>query len=207
MDTDPKPATADEHGRGKPWPEVLGENTMSNGFLGNLVEVCIVTRDHRRTMEGLVRLGIGPWRVHTFTPENVTQQTYGGGPAEFSLKVCFAEGKNVIWEIMEPLGGPSIVEDFLKEHGEGIHHLAFDCENVPLERRIAAFAERGFPLTQSGRWLDQNAFAFFGTEGAASAVFETYVFPEGFEYPEPEEWFPAPPPPASPPPSATGGRA
>ena len=87
MDTDPKPATADEHGRGKPWPEVLGENTMSNGFLGNLVEVCIVTRDHRRTMEGLVRLGIGPWRVHTFTPENVTGQTYGGGPASFSLKV------------------------------------------------------------------------------------------------------------------------
>ena len=70
MDTDPKPATADEHGRGKPWPEVLDENTMSNGFLGNLVEVCVVTRDHRRTMEGLVRLGIGPWRVHTFTPEN-----------------------------------------------------------------------------------------------------------------------------------------
>ena len=60
MDTDPKPATADEQGRGNSWPEVLGESTMSNGFLGNLVEVCIATRDHRRTMEGLVRLGIGP---------------------------------------------------------------------------------------------------------------------------------------------------
>ena len=41
---------------------------------------------------------------------------------------------------------------------------------------------------------DRNAFAFFGTEGAASAVLKTYVLPEGFEYPEPEEWFPAPPP-------------
>jgi len=173
---------------------VLGENRMSNSFLGDLVEVCIVTRDHRRTMEGLVRLGIGPWRVYTFTPENVTGQTYGGEPAAFSLKVCFAESANVIWELMQPLGGPNIVEDFLEEHGEGIHHVAFDCENVPLEQRIAVFAERGFPLTQSGRWLDQNAFAFFGTEGATSAVFETYVFPEGFEYPEPEEWFPAPPP-------------
>lgn len=194
MGTNPWSTEAGKHEEGPFWPEVLDEHTMSNGFLGNLVEVCIATRDHRRTMEGLVRLGIGPWRVYTFTPENVAGQTYNGEPAPFSLKVCFAQGKNVIWELMQPLGGPSIVEDFLREHGEGIHHLAFDCENVPLERRIAAFAERGFPLAQSGRWLDQNAFAFFGTEGATSAVFETYVFPEGFEYPEPEEWFPAPPP-------------
>ena len=197
MNTDREPTTG-EHKQGSSWPEVCSESMMSNSFLGNLVEVCVVTRDHRRTMEGLVRLGIGPWRVYTFTPDNVTRQTYNGEPASFSLKVCFAEGKNVIWELMEPLGGPNIVEDFLEEHGEGIHHLAFDCEDIPLEQRIAAFAERGFPLTQSGGWLDQNAFenafAFFGTEEATSAVFETYVFPEEFEYPEPEEWFPAPPP-------------
>ena len=194
MGTHIGPATVSEHGESLSWPEVLSQNSMSNSFLGNLVEVCIATRDHRRTMEGLVRLGIGPWRVYTFTSENVIEQTYGGRPAEFSLKVCFAEGKNVIWELMQPLGGPNIVEDFLEEHGEGIHHFAFDCENVPLGRRITEYAERGFPLTQSGKWMDQNAFAFFGTEGATSAVFETYVFPEGFEYPEPEEWFPAPPP-------------
>jgi len=117
MDTDRKLANADEHGKGRPWPEVLGENTMSNGFPGHVVEVCVVSRDHRRTMEGLVRLGIGPWRVHTFTPENVTGQTYGGGPAAFSLKMCFAEGKDMSWELMEPLGGPNIVQAFLRDHG------------------------------------------------------------------------------------------
>ena len=197
MDADPKPATeVGKHEGGPPWPEVLDESTMSNGFLGNLVEVCIATRDYRRTMEGLVRLGIGPWRVYTFTPQNVSGQTYNGEPASYSLKVCFAQGKNVIWELMQPLGGPTVVEDFLREHGEGIHHFAFDCEDVPLERRIATFAERGFPLTQFGRFADRDAFAFFGTEDATSAVFETYFIPEGYEAPEPEEWFPAPPPPA-----------
>jgi hypothetical protein len=173
---------------------VIGEARMANSFLGNVVEIGIVTRDYRRTMEGLVRLGIGPWRVYTFTPAQVTEQTYRGRPAEFSLKVCFAQADDVIWELMQPLGGPTIMQEFLDRHGEGIHHLAFDCGNVPWEKRIALFADRGFASTQSGRWINQNAFAFFDTEEATTTVFETYFFPEGFEYPEPEEWFPAPPP-------------
>lgn len=47
-------------------PQVLSETRMANSFLGNLIEICIVTSDHRRAMEGLVRLGIGPWRVYIF---------------------------------------------------------------------------------------------------------------------------------------------
>lgn len=176
------------------WPEVLGENRMANSFLGNVVEIGIVARDYRRTMEGFVRLGIGPWRVYTFTPAQVTEQTYRGRRSEFSLKVCFAQAANVIWELMQPLGGPTIMQDFLDRHGEGIHHLAFDCGNMPWEGRTALFADRNFDMIQSGRWLDLNAFAFFDTEDATSTVFETYLFPEGFEYPEPEEWFPAAPP-------------
>lgn len=86
--------------------KVLSESTLSNSFLGDTIEICIVTRDYRRTMSGLVQMGIGPWRVYTFSPETVTEQTYMGKPAEFSIKVCFAQAKNIIWEIMQPLEGP-----------------------------------------------------------------------------------------------------
>lgn len=41
--------------------------------------------------------------------------------------------------------------------------------------------------------MGQNAFAFFDTEAATSTIFETYFFPPGFDYPEPEAWFPATP--------------
>ncbi len=50
------------------WPAVISETRLSNSFLGKLIEVCIVTADYRRTIEGLVRLGIGPWMVYTWTP-------------------------------------------------------------------------------------------------------------------------------------------
>ena len=162
----------------------------SDPFLGNVVEIAIVTRDHRRTMEGLWRLGIGPWRVYTFSPENVTNQTYRGSPSPFTLKVCFARSGGLAWELMEPISGPSIFAEFLNLHGEGVHHIAYDCHDLPFEQRIAEFERRGFPLVQSGSWMGKNHFAFFETEGATATCLETYVFPEDWQPPEPEEYYP-----------------
>ncbi|MGJ3247354.1 MAG: VOC family protein [Elainellaceae cyanobacterium] len=170
---------------------MIDEIQLPQPFLGDAVEICIVTRDYQKTMEGLVKLGIGPWRVYTFDETTVSEQTYRGKTAQYAIKVCFAQAKNVIWEIMQPLSGPTIFQEFLDRHGEGIHHIAFNCGDMPWEARIQEFESRGFRLIQSGSWMGQNAFAFFDTEAETTTVFETYFFPPSFEYPEPEAWFPA----------------
>jgi len=175
-------------------PQVLSESALSNSFLGKIIEVCLVTRDHQRTMEGLVRLGIGPFRVYTFSAESVDDQAYRGQPEPYTLKVCFATNNDLTFEIMQPVAGRTVMQEFLDTHGEGIHHIAFDCDNIDWDRRLQIFAERGFPATQSGRWLNQNSFSFFDTEAATTTCFETYHFPDDFEYPEPDRWYPAPPP-------------
>lgn len=175
-------------------PAVLSATALSNAFLGKIVEVCIVTEDHQRTMAGLVRLGIGPFRVYTFDDATLTEPTYQGRPSPFSLTVAFATNEGLTWEIMQPLTGRSVMRDFLDAHGEGVHHLAFDCHGAPMDQRIATFTQRGFAPTQSGRWLDQNAFTFFDTEAATTTCFETYHFPDDFTFPEPQQWYPAPPP-------------
>jgi methylmalonyl-CoA/ethylmalonyl-CoA epimerase len=97
-------------------------------------------------------------------------------------------------EIMQPLYGPSIFQEFLDDHGEGIQHVAFDCGEKPWQERVDEFGGRGFPLVQSGRFMDANAFAFFDTAKATGTTFETYSIPDGFVWPEPEEWYPGPPP-------------
>ena len=171
--------------------QLLNKDSLPKSFLGNAIEIALVTRDHKRTMEGLYRLGIGPWQVHTFSPENTTNQTYQGKPGAFTLKVCFAQMGTLIWEIMEPVSGATIFEDFLLAHGEGIHHVAYDCNHIAFEERIAGFNQRGFGLVQSGSWMGQNHFAFFDTEQATTTCLETYVFPQNWVYPGPDEWYPA----------------
>ncbi|CRG90715.1 hypothetical protein PISL3812_07760 [Talaromyces islandicus] len=161
-------------------------------FLGNAIEICIVTKDHKRTIDGLLRLGIGPWKAYTFTPQNTTNQTFRGKPAQFSLKVCFAQGPNVVYEIIQPLSGPTIFDEFLDKHGEGIHHVAYDCRGIPWEDRLAGFKQRGFELAQSGSWQGRNHFAFFETEDATTTCFETYFFPDDWEDPVTDEEYALP---------------
>ena len=160
-------------------------------FLGNVVEIAVVTRHHKRTMESLWRLGIGPWQVFTFSPENTANQTYRGNASPFTLKVCFAQRGALVWEIIEPVSGPTIFADFLDSHGEGIHHVAYDCNNIEFEPRIAEFARRGAEVVQSGSWLGKNHFAFFESEDESAPCLETYFFPADWEYPEPEECYPS----------------
>lgn len=177
----------------KPLPQTLDLTNAADPFLGSAVEIAIVTRDYQRTMQDLWQLGIGPWQVHTFSPENTTNQTYRGHPHPFTLKVCFAQQGSLMWELIEPLSGPTIFAEYLECHGEGIHHVAYDCNNIPFDQRIAEFARRGFALVQSGSWMGTNHFAFFDTEDAATTCIETYFFPSNWAYPKPDAWYPPQP--------------
>lgn len=116
----------------KDLPEVVGPEELSNSFLGNLVQVCVVTRDFRRTLEGFVNLGIGPWAIRTIDASNVNA-TYRGRPADFSAKLCLASSQNMNWEVIQPIRGQSIYSDFLERHGDGIQHLAFNCKGLGYE--------------------------------------------------------------------------
>ncbi|KAH7321682.1 methylmalonyl epimerase [Rhexocercosporidium sp. MPI-PUGE-AT-0058] len=163
-------------------------------FLGNVVEICIVTADHKRTIDSLLKLGIGPFQIHHFTPSNVSQQTFRGKPASFELIVCFATQGSMIWEIMQPVSGPSIMAEFLERKGEGIHHVAFDCNHVPPEKRREDFEKRGFSVVQEGVWKGKKGsceFLFFDTEGEVGTCFESYRFSEDWEDPEDTIWYPA----------------
>jgi hypothetical protein len=53
------------------------------------MEICIVTSDIRKTLEGLVKHGRGPFRIFSFNPGNVTEQTIRDKPTAFELKVAF----------------------------------------------------------------------------------------------------------------------
>jgi len=62
-----------------------------------------------------------------------------------NLQVCFAEANGIIWELMQPVSGKTIMAEFLEQHGEGIHHIAFDCNGIPFKERLAG----DVPLSES----------------------------------------------------------
>ncbi len=160
-------------------------------FLGEVEEVCVVTPDLERTTEGMVRLGIGPWKLMEINPQNTTEQFYRGRQTPFSIRVGFAHVGKTVFELMQPLDDKSIFAEHLRDKGEGLHHISFSLDGIPWEDRIAAFEARGFPIVQSGRWLGGVRFAFFDAETATGMSFETYRYPPGHVDPPQEvRWFP-----------------
>ena len=37
---------------------------LSNSFMGDTGQICIVSQDLKRTINGFVKLGVGPWAVY-----------------------------------------------------------------------------------------------------------------------------------------------
>ena len=161
---------------------------------GDIVQVCLVTRDHKRTMDGLMKLGIGPWRIHVFDRDTTSDTHYHGQTHWFSAVMGYASSANMMWEVVEPTGGTSIFEDVLARKGEGVHHLGLSLRGLNFDDAIASFAERGFSVAQSGRvWGGDTTFAFVGTFDELGIYLELTDSAPGFKPPDPDAWYPAPP--------------
>ena len=80
-------------------------------------------------------LGAKPYKVETVEHEGVRTYFFGdGGKAGSAPKL----------ELLEPLGPESPVAKFLDKHGPGLHHVAFEVDD--LEAEMERLASLGFRL-------------------------------------------------------------
>ena len=83
----------------------------------------------------------------------ITQIEYMGKPApDAGCKMAFFNLESIQYEIIEPNAARSTWRDFLEEHGEGLHHIAFEVDD--LNKSIKDCEDYGFPLTQRGNYGD-----------------------------------------------------
>ncbi|KAI9166355.1 hypothetical protein HJFPF1_02455 [Paramyrothecium foliicola] len=174
-----------------------------SSLLGALNEVCIVTPDLYKTLDNLTRLGMGPFRVFHFNSDTVPRQQLNGedGSDLFELIVAFAQDPDAnqpVIEIMQPVRGQTPMQDYLDTHNnqEGVQHIAFRMDDMPMEERKKLMAERGFMPAMQGWWQGKKGltnFVYFNTaEQGLATCFETIEFSDDWEEPD-FEWYPKPP--------------
>ena len=111
--------------------------------------------------------GIGPFTFRDVTYDNAT---YYGKIAGYRGKRAFAQLGPMVLELIELVDGPTIQEDFLKQHGEGLHHLGFEVDN--LKASIEAAVRRGLTITQSFTRSDGSGFAYVDSDRIGGTIFE-----------------------------------
>lgn len=175
----------------------MASHKASSPILGNIAELCIVSPDVYTTIDGFMKIGIGPFQVFNFTSSTVTgQELYGKqGTDLFRIKVAFAKQGSLAIEIMQPTGGNSPMQTYLDQNGgrQGVQHVAWDMGDEPMEERQRLMKEKGFEPVMQGRWLGKKGtchFCFFDTlEKGIGTMFETIEFSTDWEDPE-HEWYP-----------------
>lgn len=114
-------------------------------------QVCLVVKNLQTVMENYWNtLGIGPWDVYSWEAPLVYDYKYHGKPAWAKVKLALTQVGTVELELVEHVDGDSIYQDFLREQGEGLHHLNFMVDDVDETAEI--LAKEGFPSIQSGRF-------------------------------------------------------
>lgn len=106
---------------------------------------------------------------------SVTGTTYRGRPApEAGCLMAFLDvSPTTQLEIIQPNGATSAWQDFLDEHGEGVHHLAFHVTDT--DARLAALnAEFGWETVQRGKYGDASGeYGYVDSVGDLKVMLET----------------------------------
>jgi len=138
----------------------------------------MVVRDVNKSVESFWNtFGIGPWNVFIIDPSILNEMTYRGKPARYSFKMARTQHKIGGFEIelMEPLEGDSTYRDFLREHGEGIHHLGWQRLDSPeaVTETVKLLEKAGFPCLMSGSSAD-SSFAYIDTTKTLHTILELF---------------------------------
>ncbi len=137
----------------------------------NYHHVGVIVRDMEKTIEYLSSIGIGPFGIKD-GPLYVEVPFKGelhGRPAEWKVKISNAKIGDSELELLEPCGGESALQEFLDNHGEGLHHIGYLVDDVQAE--IENMVKQGVKVITSAMG-SRGGFAYFQTDTNGGIVTE-----------------------------------
>jgi hypothetical protein len=114
-----------------------------------VIQIGLVVKDLDAAMRDYWELyGIGPWRVYRFDPSTVERMVFRGQPVRFAIRLASADIGGMDWELIQPSDDRSPFAKFLREHGEGLHHIAFEVADY--EETLTLCRGRDIGVLHSG---------------------------------------------------------
>src|SRR5262245_37946984 len=124
---------------------------MAEPALGTttVMQVGIIVRDieaKARAWSEILGIPIPP--IIITDTVDVAQTEYQGQPTSARAKLAFFHMGQVDIELIEPIGEPSTWKDQLDQHGDSMHHIAFQVQGM--RDKLAYLDSNGIPLVQKG---------------------------------------------------------
>jgi len=116
----------------------------------------VVVKDLDRAVEYYSSiLGIGPFQKKDVITRNCR---FRGMPCQLTIRLAQAKMGDVELELIQADPGDNPFWEFLKTHGEGLHHLAFSVEDI--ESAIVQLSNKGVEVLIRGETSTEKTFAY-----------------------------------------------
>ncbi|MBW2369182.1 MAG: VOC family protein [Deltaproteobacteria bacterium] len=173
-----KPVSDEIKSTMQPWG--IYEPSEGSGLINlerkRIVQIGIVVEDAEkvaRTYWDL--LGIGPWMFFDFKPPMATCDRFHGlptmGGSDFHIKVAMADLDDMQIELLQPVYGPSTHMDFLKQHGQGVHHISFDAIDDH-DKLVSTLRAQGIEIEMSGIIGGANRYTYLAAQKEIGTILE-----------------------------------
>jgi len=155
-----------------------------------ITQIAVVVRDIEAALKTYTQtLGWGPWSVFDYQPPLLHDTRVKGEPVEFRMIGAEASVDGLGFELIQPVSGPSLYQEFLDTHGEGVQHIAcmkHSTEDSALMQEH--WRANGAEVLMSGRigasiefyYLDTAPMLKFVLESGSGHAIDlkpTYVYP------------------------------
>jgi catechol 2,3-dioxygenase-like lactoylglutathione lyase family enzyme len=155
-----------------------------------ITQIAVVVADIEKALKSYTEnLGWGPWSVFEYKPPLLHDTFVRGEPVEYRMIGAEAMVDGLGFELIQPVSGHSIYQEFLDTHGEGVQHIAcmkHSVEDSSLMREH--WRANGAQVLMSGRIGESIEFYYLDTAPIVKFVLEsgsghaidlqpTYVYP------------------------------
>jgi catechol 2,3-dioxygenase-like lactoylglutathione lyase family enzyme len=137
-----------------------------------ITQIGIVVADASKTARHYSEIfGIGPWLFRDLTPTDVSLHGEVIGNDGGCFREALAALKDIEIKLIEPLYGPGAHMEFLRKHGEGIHHLSFGAVDDP-DALISGLKKAGIDIEMQGTLGGAHVFSYMDAGRELGTSFE-----------------------------------
>ena len=122
-----------------------------------IYQIGFLVYDIEKSMQKWVDLfNVGPWTVIELNDQNCRNCIENGEPstAPFRFIVAVAMFGEVQIELMQPIYGISIYEEYMKKHGESMHHMKEYIPDEKMDDAVKSYEEKGLRVIRQGHFIE-----------------------------------------------------
>lgn len=144
-----------------------------------VTQIGMVVADIEKSTKNLSEVfGIKDWTFLDLDEQYFENTIFHDKPKDTKthLKVATANAMGVNFELLEPVSGESTHMDFLKKHGEGIHHISVPAlSKDEFEKMMGRAKDAGVEIEMKSQLGKATTFTYFNMTDDIGFIFEAYT--------------------------------